>query len=386
MDLLEDIRPCTLDRSQSETITAVLGRSESRAISAALLNAYPIDDLFDWFQITRVANITGLDHIGVPVYCVHRPASKTVSVNCGKSIYPLLARAGAIAEGIECSIFENPNTPIRIGRCEPFAYPVAKGKCWELSDKVPIERVTHYQSGKEIDIPSDLVWIDARERKCVLRFQSSSNGQALGLTFDDAFLAGLYETIERNAATSWALLWEAGHAPQRSTLPHASYVRAVAKAGLQLFLFYIPHTVNVPVYWALLVDPSGGHGAFAGWGCDLNSGVAAERAILEAIQSRCVYIAGARDDIERRDYKLMRERDPQELIAFCDQVPISHVVGFGAITRTLHEEITQVTHRLGDWVTRVYFKHIPIPQIELHAVKTIILGFQGPRTPLWQPI
>ncbi|HEX9619908.1 MAG TPA: hypothetical protein VF989_07230, partial [Polyangiaceae bacterium] len=42
--------------------------------------------------ITRIANITGLDNVGIPVTLVHRPNSRSLSVSQGKGVSPLLAK------------------------------------------------------------------------------------------------------------------------------------------------------------------------------------------------------------------------------------------------------------------------------------------------------
>src|SRR5215475_2628081 len=83
-------------------------REALRIRSAEYLNGLSLDYLFKKFGITRIANLTGLDQVGYPIYSVTRPLGQTVSVNAGKSLVPELSRAGAIAEGIEFHTFENP--------------------------------------------------------------------------------------------------------------------------------------------------------------------------------------------------------------------------------------------------------------------------------------
>ena len=47
------------------------------------------------FGISRLANVTGLDRIGVPVVLSIRPDSRSVSVSHGKGITPAAARVSA---------------------------------------------------------------------------------------------------------------------------------------------------------------------------------------------------------------------------------------------------------------------------------------------------
>ena len=53
--------------------------------------------------ITRVADITGLDRVGIPVFSCIRPtaADGAISVYNGKGATPLAARVSAVMEGVE---------------------------------------------------------------------------------------------------------------------------------------------------------------------------------------------------------------------------------------------------------------------------------------------
>ena len=64
--------------------------------------------------ITRLANITGLDCIGLPVYVAVRPNSKLLAVSQGKGVDADSARASALMESIETWHAENVRRPIRM--------------------------------------------------------------------------------------------------------------------------------------------------------------------------------------------------------------------------------------------------------------------------------
>src|SRR5262249_58014799 len=51
--------------------------------------------------ITRLANVTGLDHIGIPVVMACRPNSRSLSVSQGKGMDIDAAKASAAMESIE---------------------------------------------------------------------------------------------------------------------------------------------------------------------------------------------------------------------------------------------------------------------------------------------
>lgn len=57
--------------------------------------------------ITRIASLTGLDNIGIPVYTCIRPNSKNLSTSQGKGITDSLAMCSAYMEAIEHYYSEN---------------------------------------------------------------------------------------------------------------------------------------------------------------------------------------------------------------------------------------------------------------------------------------
>jgi YcaO-like protein with predicted kinase domain len=355
----------------------------SRAAGAAYLNSFSREDLFTRFQITRVANITGLDIIGVPVYSCVRPASKTLSVSAGKSRDPALARAGAIAEGIEFYTFENPRGPYLNGFCDIEDLPTMEGVTFDSKTPCLVEPALHFATNKVIWFPSEMCWMLPREKGQKLYFMKSSNGQAVGSSFREAFLHALYEVVERDQVGLWRISMESlGVMPPRvdirqcpKTLIHL--VEACDAASLKLYLFGTHVDIPIPSFYALLVDPYTETGSFAGWGCHLSNDVAAERAILEAIQSRAVYISGARDDISRRDFFSNRSSDPKETIQACERgnpLPFPESPPGGT---SIEEELSLALQRLQAWRDKIYYRFIRIDE-HLCAVKVFILGLEHP--------
>jgi ribosomal protein S12 methylthiotransferase accessory factor len=358
-----------------------------RKKGAAYISSLSLDELFERFGITRVGNITGFDTIGVPVYHVTRPAGLVLSQNSGKGEH---ARVGAIGEGIEYSVFENPTGDYCMEAFprNGWALPLAKGSKWTDETVIPVEEVVHWSTGYDTSFPSDLLWMVHRKAK-LMHFQMTSNGQALGSSFESAFLGGLYEWIERDAMTLALYRWkEHNQAPCRvdfSVAPDNVLALAdrIAHAGLKLFLFETTSEFKVPVYCAFIVDPSGDFFTTTGWGCDLQVDKAVEAAILEAIQSRCVYIAGARDDLLQKEYDIAKARDPREQMQYMESIPF----GVGLVGHhpevPMWWEIESIMERLGEYAQNVYYKLIDLG--ELKAVKTIILGLEPPIHELWKP-
>jgi ribosomal protein S12 methylthiotransferase accessory factor YcaO len=65
--------------------------------------------------ITRVANITGLDRIGIPVVAVIRPNSRSISVSQGKGLNLDAATASALLASVESFHAERIRLPLLLG-------------------------------------------------------------------------------------------------------------------------------------------------------------------------------------------------------------------------------------------------------------------------------
>lgn len=370
----------------------MMTRLQAKEHSAQALNRISADVLFDCFQVTRVGELTGLDNIGVPVWAGTRPCAKVISVTAGKALDSHMARAGAIAEAIEYSTFENPTGDFITAdwtKRDPLNMWLAKGVDWKDATAIAVEPITHLLTGKEVFFPSDLVWLGDRLKAKPL-FQRTSNGQALAGTFDEAFLAGLYECVERDAITiRTCASQEFGRIPPKHDLAKlegnlSSLHAKICEARLKLFLFHCTFDIPLPVYWAIVIDPTGDLTPFAGWGCNLDSRIAAERAVLEAVQSRLVYISGARDDIQRRNFDLLRDQDPTQLIETYENLPQSDTFSNRIGDLEPATEKALVLSRLTHWQKRILYKHIKTP-CGFHAVKVFVLGLESPITPMWQP-
>lgn len=368
----------------------MLTLAEDRAKGARYINSLTRDELFDRYAITRVGNITGFDTIGVPVYHVTRPTGLVLSQNSGKGLDAQVARTGAIAEGIEYHVFEHPVGDYQIGTCsiDPSLLPVAKGSKWTSKTNIPLDKATQMVTGQSIDFPSDLLWMVHRKQK-LLHFQMTTNGQALGASFESAFLSGIYECVERDATTIALQRWVDGGPPPRridprnASLAIDTLLAKIDDAGLKVYLFDCTSDIPLKVYWAALVDPSGEFFTTAGWSCNLDAILAAEAAMLESIQSRCVYIAGARDDLMDEDYQSHKARNPKDQQLLFESLPVSGKLLSYRMDLDLGSELALVLKRLGPWRENIYYKHIDLG--ELHAVKTVILGLEPPRNQLWQP-
>jgi len=305
-------------------------RKELRDESAKALNALTRKQLLDEFAISRVSYLSGLDTIGVPVYCSVRVLSQSVAIHAGKSLHKDLARAGAIAEAIEFEVAEHPDGPFKV--CSAFQLPEEKRlgleDCFPTRSSVVSdasllawEEMVNINNGEEKLVPSDLIWMIPRlKNQPLMHLQMGSNGLASGASLEDAILSGLYEIIERDGWTLSRHLIDAyGIMPKRTPLEDLptdiqALVDTLEECKLKLHIFDATTDYNVPVFNAVILDTTGNcAGTFSGWGANLDAGSALLRAITEAIQGRACYISGARDDLLRRQFLLMKRLDQVKL-------------------------------------------------------------------------
>ncbi|KYF86628.1 hypothetical protein BE20_00300 [Sorangium cellulosum] len=68
--------------------------------------------------ITRIANVTGLDNIGIPVVMVCRPNSRSLSVSQGKGLDLPTAQASGLMESVEAYHAERIDLPLKLASYE----------------------------------------------------------------------------------------------------------------------------------------------------------------------------------------------------------------------------------------------------------------------------
>ena len=275
--------------------------------------------------ITRVANVTGLDHVGVPTWVAVRPLSRSLTVSQGKGLTDALAQASAVMECIEVHHAEH-FTPrghrkalrtaaITDGYVNPILLPVRPHA------RIVAGVSTEWVEGEEIFtrgsrwLPRDCINLDFTTRRRDPRiFVGSSNGLASGNTPAEAVLHGLCEVIERDQESFWYVRKQfvAGAECGRLHLDSVSdghcqwLLRKCRDAGLQVAAWYLTQDIAVPCFMCMVFD-SHGHTFYpqraSGFGCHPYRHIALSRAITEALQSRLTCIAGGRDDMYWSQYR-----------------------------------------------------------------------------------
>ena len=376
-----------------------------RAAAAESLNKLTRAELLRHFLISRVGDITGMDTIGVPIFTAIRALSKTIAIHAGKGMNPRLSRAGAIAEAIEFEAAEHPHGKAVVAQAIQIpaeerldiidCFPARSSV---VSDFTPLawEEATNIQNGSVKLIPSDLIWMVNRiEQQPLLYLQTGSNGLATGGTLEDAILSGLYEILERDAWTLHQFLVDNyGYISQRIPLvslpePIEGLVRKIEATGSRLHLFDYTNDYRIPVINATILDLSGNcAGMFAGYGCHLNAEVAAIRAITEAIQSRAGYISGARDDLFRRQFLLMKRLDHGKLDQMFSELPVGGLLSEYRTVRfdTIKAELRYLLRLIkAAGVSEVYVREIGAYVDNIYVVRVFSPQCEPFRFDFWQP-
>ncbi|CAL9572560.1 hypothetical protein SUDANB95_04825 [Actinosynnema sp. ALI-1.44] len=272
------------------------------------------------FGITRVADVTGLDVLGIPVVMAVRPLAKSLSVSQGKGRTTLLARVSAVMESIELWHAEHAQPHGLLERVAaadldlPYAFDevvTAPGALIGARTPVDWAAAGGVLSAQATWVPLALVsWqspAGARWRPPGLEW--STNGLASGNSRDEAVLHALYEIVERDAISASdgeAVPVDLQSVPDAEC---AALVERVRAGGARLDVALLPSRFGVPCFSARIWSDDFPV-ASLGWGAHSDSAVALSRAVTEAAQSRLTGIAGSREDLPAL-YDRVRHGEPE---------------------------------------------------------------------------
>jgi YcaO-like protein with predicted kinase domain len=280
--------------------------------------------LMPHFGITRLANVTGLDCLGIPVYVSIRPNSRSLSVSQGKGVTDAAAKASALMESIELwhaervrvpLVFESFDALARRGRVADVEN-LSRRPGLELDPRRPILWALGYDLIRGVDtwVPYEMVSLNlvgSTYEEAI--FEMSSNGLASGNHLLEAIEHGLCELIERDAITMWWLQDQSKLAEYRVDLDTVqgdcrTILDKLEAAEMQVAIWDITSDTDVPAYMCALTEKEGRVGwrtlgAFWGYGCHLSKDIAICRAVTEAAQARLTIIAGSRDDNFKAQYQ-----------------------------------------------------------------------------------
>ena len=264
--------------------------------------------------MSRLADITGLDRIGLPVWQAVRPWGRSLSVHQGKGLTAAIAQLGACMEAIECSHAEAWAPPLRNAAWADL--PVSERAA--AVDDFAVRR-GHARVGEAMGwaaaerIAGGCIWVPAAAVSLDLTFDGpagvtrSSNGQGAGFDLDFASLKALCEVIERDAVGDWlatrSVFNRCDNEIDLGGVGFAWFRDLAARCdtlGIAIRAYAVPAVIAIPVLAVELHDAAGeaaGHPHAVGTAAHPYAEAALQAALTEAIQARLTVIAGARDDL-----------------------------------------------------------------------------------------
>ncbi|HCU97269.1 MAG TPA: hypothetical protein DHU96_32995 [Actinobacteria bacterium] len=355
--------------------------------------------LFGMTGITRLADVTGLDRIGIPVWLAIRPNGRSLSGGQGKGVTDAAAQASAVMESIETWHAEH----LPAGEVASFAA-LGPGRAldpgrldagpdrdrWDPGREVAWLAGSDLLAGTGILVPRQSLDIDLTCLSGPRFLAGSTNGLASGNRRDEAILHGLYELVERDAERRWRLRPAADRvatAVDQDELAGAqpaagALLEQIRTAGCEVAIFNCTGPTAIPTYRCVIADQIREFRPLSccGVGAHGLARVAVLRAITEAAQSRATIIAGSRDD----KYPGLYSAALTEVLRRGAPAPPPARCSFSAGVRELAAaspagEAGQVLERLaGTGVRRVAAVDLARPGTGLAVVRVAAEGFLLP--------
>ncbi|MEM7178566.1 MAG: YcaO-like family protein [Pseudomonadota bacterium] len=273
------------------------------------------------FGITRLADITGLDRIGLPVFLAIRPNARSIAISQGKGMTRDHAKASALMEAVEIWHAERFDRPVHFAPASDLAgchamvdlarLPKVRQGAFSTTTPMLWARARDLICGREMLVPYEMVHANYTHpgHPAAGCFPASTNGLASGNTLLEAVCHGICEVIERDALSVWHAAPQRGQTALRldpESVDADACQAALSRfhqAGLECGIWDVTSDIGV----ATLMCVIRGQGADAGHlglgsGTHPDRNVALQRAVTEAAQTRLNYISGAREDLSHSEY------------------------------------------------------------------------------------
>ena len=357
--------------------------------------------MFPPLGITRVANVTGLDCIGVAVAMVVRPNGRSLSVTQGKGIDWDAASASGIMEAVELFHAEHITQPVRLASLNELRFshtvaPIEKLPRLSLGLFHPSRTMLWIEgidlvSSLPVTLPFELVHMNLTlplppGAGC---FVVSSNGLASGNHALEAVSHGLCEVIERDAASLFRLYGPERQDDHRLDLgtvddPDCCHVLSLfERAGLIAAAWEMTSDVGIPTFRCVIMDgcpnPFRKLPPMEGMGCHPSREIALLRALTEAAQARLTLIAGSRDDNNRPWYE--RSQHPGTFPDVLKRLRISGRRSFSSgptyQNATFEEDVKLILERLAAvGLTQAIVVDLSKPEFGVPVVKVVVPGLE----------
>ncbi len=350
--------------------------------------------------ITRIADVTGLDRIGIPVVMVCRPNSRSIAVCQGKGIDSDAATASGLMEAAEIHHAEHVTLPLKLAS---FTEISGDHRVIDVA-RLPEVRGNRYHN--------DLVmlWIEGfdligRQRLWLpfemVRanytlplppgsgcFDASTNGLASGNHILEAVSHGICEIIERDANTLWNRLDKAARDQTRLDLDTIDdgacwqVLQRLEATGFDVSVWETTSDTGVPAFFCVLTDTVR-HQAHigVGSGCHPARNIALSRALTEAVQVRTTYISGARDDLMPAEYcnPLLAQRQAWARQLKGSGSARAYSDGPDYRSESFNEDVAWLLRQLRQvGIEQAVAVNLTQPGFDLPVVRMVVPGLEGP--------
>lgn len=348
--------------------------------------------------ITRIADITDLDRIGLPVYTAIRPTAEYggVSIYGGKGISKSHAKASAMMEGFERYSAERQDSDESIvATIEEISN---KGKYINpesLNLPKDFKKKDINLMNLEWNLAHDLITNDdyyiptnaiyhpyISEKNVESLFKSNTNGLASGNILEEAILHGILEIIERDAWSIFELTHKNYSQINLDTIKSEIINETINKftsKGINIKLMNLTADINIPTIAASADDTITKDAGLLtlGIGTHLDPEVAVLRALTEVAQSRATQINGAREDTVRADfareagYERMKRINKYYFQQEETQINLEDIENKS--TATINEDLEVVEKELiSNEIKHVLYYDLTRPELNVNVVRVII--------------
>jgi ribosomal protein S12 methylthiotransferase accessory factor len=354
--------------------------------------------------ITRVAHVTGLDCVGLPVVMVCRPNARGLSVAQGKGISAAAAEASGLMEAVEAFHAEHVRRPLLLAsyselsgvECvvDPYALPRTAASLFHPDRRLLWIEGRDLLNDEPVWLPYELVHGDYTLPfpTGTGYFTMSSNGLASGNHMLEAMSHAICEAVERDAGRLWDL-WSVDR-QQRSRIDLSTVdepgclqvIERFDRAAVDVAVWEMTSDIGIPAFFCIAVerreDPLRPLSTASGKGCHPDRAVALLRALTEAAQTRLTQIAGSRDDIARSSYEAAHRHDTflQHRAYLQMQAPPKSFSACPSEAReTFDEDVAWALDRLRHaGIARVVAVDLRHPELDIPVVRVVIPGLEGP--------
>lgn len=351
--------------------------------------------------ITRIANVTGLDRIGIPVVMVCRPNSHSIAVSQGKGFTLDAAKASGLMESIELWHAERIELPLKLGSFDDLS----PGHPMIQIDRLPDMRGSLYRNelpilwveGRNL-VDGTLIWLPYETVHTFYAhpapsgsgcFAQSSNGLASGNHYLEATSHAICECVERDATS----LWHQKNKIQRDNTKLdldsvdddicRELIAQLQAANLSVTIWNTTSDIGIPCFDCLLLDP---HQSLThpglGAGCHPSKSIALVRALTEAAQVRTTYIAGSRDDLTHLEFSPQELEQKNQLLHEIAGIN-DGLIDYSSIAdrqfTTFEEDVDWMLAQLGKFgIDEVVCVNLSKQAFDIPVVRVVIPGLEGP--------